>query len=103
MCCNIKLTYLPAVQNLLETCRGCIAWDAIGRVLSVLEYQGFEVFTAVSMKNAVFWDVAPCGFIIDRRFGGTCPLHLQGKRNNANDEKCNAITGGLLLLLRGGN
>jgi hypothetical protein len=26
---------------------------------------------AVTMKNAVFWDVALCGFIIDRCFGGT--------------------------------
>jgi hypothetical protein len=25
---------------------------------------GFEVFTAVTVKNAVFWDVVPCGFII---------------------------------------
>jgi hypothetical protein len=25
------------------------------------------------MKNAVFWDVAPRGFIINRRFGRTCP------------------------------
>jgi hypothetical protein len=25
----------------------------------------FEVFTAVTMKNAVFWDVAPCGFNIN--------------------------------------
>jgi hypothetical protein len=23
------------------------------------------------MKKAVFWDVASCGFIINRRFGGT--------------------------------
>jgi hypothetical protein len=28
-----------------------------------------------SIKNAVFWDVAPCGFIINRRFGGTYRLH----------------------------
>jgi hypothetical protein len=34
----------------------------------------FEVFTVVTMKNAVFWDVAPC-------FGGTCRLHLQGREN----------------------
>jgi hypothetical protein len=33
----------------------------------------------ILMKNAVFWDVAPCGFIINRRFGGTCRLHLQGR------------------------
>jgi hypothetical protein len=24
---------------------------------------GFEVFTAVTVKNAVFWDVAPCEYI----------------------------------------
>jgi hypothetical protein len=23
------------------------------------------------MKNAVFWDVAPCRFCVNRRFGGT--------------------------------
>jgi hypothetical protein len=26
---------------------------------------GFEVFTPVTMKNAIFWDVALCGFIIN--------------------------------------
>jgi hypothetical protein len=30
-----------------------------------------EVFTAVSMKNGVFWDVTPCGSCKNRRFGGT--------------------------------
>jgi hypothetical protein len=25
----------------------------------------FEVFTAVTMKNAVFWDVAPCILLTD--------------------------------------
>jgi hypothetical protein len=42
------------------------------------------------MKNAVFWDVTPCEFIINRRFGGTCRLHLHGKRINASEEKCQA-------------
>jgi hypothetical protein len=37
---------------------------------------GFEVFTAVAMKNVVFWDVAPRGVIINRSFGGTCRLYL---------------------------
>jgi hypothetical protein len=31
----------------------------------------FEVFTAVTMKKAIFWDVAPCRYCINRRFGGT--------------------------------
>jgi hypothetical protein len=26
-------------------------------------YIRFEVFTAVTMKNGVFWDVTPCGFV----------------------------------------
>jgi hypothetical protein len=31
----------------------------------------FEVFTVVTMKNGVFWDVMPCGSCKNRRFGGT--------------------------------
>jgi hypothetical protein len=34
-----------------------------------------EVFTAVTMKNGVFWDVTPCGFCKNRRFSGTSRLH----------------------------
>jgi hypothetical protein len=41
----------------------------------------FEVFTAVAMKNAVFWDVTPSGSWKNRRFGGTKPLHHQGDKN----------------------
>jgi hypothetical protein len=47
---------------------------------------GFEVFTAVTMKNAAFRDVVPCEFIIIRRFGGTCRLHIYGRRNNASED-----------------
>jgi hypothetical protein len=50
----------------------CI-WDKI-------IFIGFEVFTAVTMKNAVIWDVAPCRSCLDRRFGGTYRLHLQGRK-----------------------
>jgi hypothetical protein len=34
-------------------------------------YVRFQVFTAVAMKNGVFWDVTPCGSCKNRRFGGT--------------------------------
>jgi hypothetical protein len=44
------------------------------------DYVRFEVFTAVTRKNAVFWNVAPCRYCINRRFGGTYGLHLQGRR-----------------------
>jgi hypothetical protein len=30
------------------------------------------------MKKAVFWDVVPCRYCVNRRFGGTYLLHLQG-------------------------
>jgi hypothetical protein len=38
----------------------------------------FEMFTAVIMKNAIFWDVTHCGYRENRCFGGTPLLHLQG-------------------------
>jgi hypothetical protein len=34
-----------------------------------LEDVRFEVFTAVPMKNDVFWVVTPCGSCKNRRFG----------------------------------
>jgi hypothetical protein len=42
----------------------------------------FQIFTAVTMKNAVFWDVMPCGSCRNRRFGGTYRLHLPGEKNH---------------------
>jgi hypothetical protein len=42
----------------------------------------FEVFTAVAMENVVFWDVASCRYCVNRCFGGTYRLHLQGRRKN---------------------
>jgi hypothetical protein len=35
------------------------------------KYVRFEVFTAVTTKNSVFWVVTPCGSCKNRRFGGT--------------------------------
>jgi hypothetical protein len=42
-------------------------------------YVRFEFFTAVTLKNGVFWDVTPCGCCKNRRFGGTQRL-LHPKR-----------------------
>jgi hypothetical protein len=36
----------------------------------------FEIFTSMTMKYAVFWDVAQCRSCVNRRFGGTYRLHL---------------------------
>jgi hypothetical protein len=45
-----------------------------------LKVVGFEIFTAVTMKNAIFWDVAPCGSFKNGRFRVTFPLHLHGRK-----------------------
>jgi hypothetical protein len=37
-----------------------------------------EIFE--SMKNTVFWDVVPCSSCLNRHFGGTYRLHLQGRK-----------------------
>jgi hypothetical protein len=44
-------------------------------------YVRSEVFTAVTVKNAVFWDVAPGGSSYNQSFGSTCHAHLRGGKN----------------------
>jgi hypothetical protein len=41
----------------------------------------FEVLTAVVMKSPILWPIAPRSLLkVNRRFGGTSQLHLQGQR-----------------------
>jgi hypothetical protein len=42
-------------------------------VVIYLIFVRFEVFTAVTMNNTVFWDVASCRSFVSRRFGGILP------------------------------
>jgi hypothetical protein len=49
-------------------------------LLKLGKYVRFEIFIAVTMKNAVFWDVVPCKSSVNRRFGGTYRLHLKGRK-----------------------
>jgi hypothetical protein len=43
----------------------------------------FEVVTAVVIEKSVFWDIKLCGPLkVSHCFGGTCCLHLQGRRIN---------------------
>jgi hypothetical protein len=51
-------------------------------------------------KNPVLRDVAPCGFIIDRRFGGMYRPYLQGVRNNASEGTCLRTVVSLLATLK---
>jgi hypothetical protein len=39
----------------------------------------YKVFTAVTMNDAVFWIVTPCGSYKNQRFGGTYRLHYQAE------------------------
>jgi hypothetical protein len=41
----------------------------------------FELFTAATMKNAMVWDVMPCGSCKNRRVGGSYRLNHQGDKN----------------------
>jgi hypothetical protein len=44
-------------------------------------YLGFEVFTEVVMKSSIFWDITSCSPLkVNGSFGGTCRLHLQGRK-----------------------
>jgi hypothetical protein len=41
----------------------------------------FDILTALTVKNVVFWDVMTCGSYKNRRFGVTYHLHHQGEQN----------------------
>jgi hypothetical protein len=57
----------------------CVCKSTIFRITH--SHGRFEVFTAVTMKNTVFWYVSPCGSFKYRRFEGTYRLHHQGGKN----------------------
>jgi hypothetical protein len=60
---------------------------------------GFEVLTAVVMKNSIFWDTAPCSPLkVSRCFEGRCRLHFQGRRiSQARNQHDSRWQAGLLL------
>jgi hypothetical protein len=52
------------------------------------------------MKKAVFWDVVPCRSGVNRRFGGTYRLHLQGRgeiRKSAREASVRDVKSRLVL------
>jgi hypothetical protein len=49
--------------------------------VNTIMHLGSEVLIAVVMKSYIFWDITPCRPLkVNWRFGGTCRLHLQGRR-----------------------
>jgi hypothetical protein len=81
---------MPCLLEHVLTCEQhflfLIFWSGLSYVRincnQISDYLGFEVFTVVTMKNAIFWDVAPCRFCVNQHFGGMYRLHLQGRKIN---------------------
>jgi hypothetical protein len=54
----------------------------------------YVVLMVVVRKNSISWDITQCSPLkINRRFGGICPLQLQGRTSPA----CYLFYGGFLL------
>jgi hypothetical protein len=60
-----------AQMKLLKSVAGYIRKDQI---------RNTNIREELNMKKDVFWGVAPCRNCVNRRFGGTYRLHLQGRR-----------------------
>jgi hypothetical protein len=71
---NHLCTYLDVLVKTVKTSvRLPLCWPRSETKSAEIELHDlrFEVFTAVTMKNGVFWDVTPCGSSKNRRFRGT--------------------------------
>jgi hypothetical protein len=51
---------------------------------------------SVTLKNAVFWDITPCGFCTNRRLGGNYPTMIRVTRIGEQGTKL-AVTITLLM------
>jgi hypothetical protein len=61
-----------------EECKHFVAgnmWVYTNRLCSLIGVMGTQ------MRNAVFWDIAPCGPCENRLFGGNYRLHHQGAKD----------------------
>jgi hypothetical protein len=55
------------------------AEEDVQRFLNRILLHGITYLSS-NLKNAIFWDVAPCRSCVNRRFRGTYRLHLQGRK-----------------------
>jgi hypothetical protein len=49
--------------------------------ISHLRYLDVDLRIILKVKNAVFWDMTPCGSCKNRRFGGIYFHYHKGKKN----------------------
>jgi hypothetical protein len=74
-------TYSQVILPSRASSYDCVNQDANKEISELLKISArFEAFTAVTMKDIVFWDVALCRSCVNGRFGGTYRLHLQGRK-----------------------
>jgi hypothetical protein len=72
---------LPYLQYNCQTPSNPLSITHRGCPRSIPGNVGCEVFTAVIMRSTVFWEIAQCSQLkINRRFGGTYPFHIQGRK-----------------------
>jgi hypothetical protein len=73
----VRLHIINAIQyrtvtRITDTSSAELCVDAVrSQSVCYIPNVRFEVFTTVTMKNGVFWDVTLCGFCKNRPFGGT--------------------------------
>jgi hypothetical protein len=50
------------------------------RIYNISEV-GITLSRELKIKSSIFWDITPCSPLkLNQRFGGTCCLHLHGRR-----------------------
>jgi hypothetical protein len=51
------------------------------------------------MNVAIFWAIAPCSAYVNKRFGGTYHLHLQGRKSAEQETSLQQLAGLVNLIL----
>jgi hypothetical protein len=80
-------------QNLGRNCNRFLRrlWYILSQITFTnreYSYVRFEILKAVVMKSSIFWDITPCSPLkTNRRFRGTCRLHLQGRISRARNQR----------------
>jgi hypothetical protein len=76
--CKYTIFVPRLLQFILKMVVEAIRMGDKSRISSV----GFEVLQPVVMKSNIVWDITLCSPLsVNRRFGGTFRLHLQGRKN----------------------
>jgi hypothetical protein len=68
---SIRLSVCMQQQSNFHTGEFQYFFKKTSNLVKFGQFVRFEVSTAVTMKNGVFWDVTPCGCCNNRRCGGT--------------------------------